>query len=130
MCGITGRQKRAIRLHFFGSKGWISVGRHSAESNIPEINNKFKEFPRDKKNGRIFDHGSRTGQEFIDVIQGKIKDTNPLDEAILSDCISHMGNIAIRTDRKITWDPEKGKVVDDDEANNWFVRELRDPYTV
>lgn len=115
---------------FFGTKGWISVGRHSAESNVPEISKKFHEFPRDAKNGRIFNDGDKTGQEFIDVIKGKIGETNPLNEAILSDCVSHMGNIAIRTGRKITWDPLKGKVVDDNEANNWFVREMREPYTV
>jgi predicted dehydrogenase len=115
---------------FFGEKGWISVGRHSAESSVPEINTRFREFPRDEKNGRIIDHGSRTGQEFIDVINGKISPTNPLDEAILSDCVSHMGNIAIRTGRKITWDPSQGKVVNDEEANNWFVREMREPYSV
>lgn len=115
---------------FFGEKGWISVGRHSAESSVPEIAARFKEFPRDPKNGRIINHGDRTGQEFIDVINGKISPTNPLDEAILSDCVSHMGNIAIRTGRKITWDPAAGKVVNDQEANSWFVREMRSPYNI
>ncbi|MDZ7607495.1 MAG: Gfo/Idh/MocA family oxidoreductase [Cyclobacteriaceae bacterium] len=115
---------------FFGTKGWISVGRHSAESNVPEINSQFKEFPRDAENGRIIDHGHRTGQEFIDVINGKMNETNPLEEAILSDCVSHMGDIALRTGRQITWDPSLGKVVDDGEANKLFVRELRNPYTV
>lgn len=124
------KAKEGNTTTFFGSKGWISVGRHSAESNIPDLTNKFLEFPRDPENGRILNHGWKTGQEFVDVIQGKINETNPLDEAILSDCVSHMGNIAIRTGRKITWDPEIGKVVNDEEANSWFVRELREPYTV
>lgn len=124
------KAKEGNTTTFFGTKGWISVGRHSAESNVPEISKKFQEIPRDAKNGRIFNDGDKTGQEFIDVIEGKIEETNPLNEAILSDCVSHMGNIAIRTGRKITWDPAIGKVVDDDEANNWFVREMREPYTV
>ena len=115
---------------FYGSKGWISVGRHSAESNVSEISKKFKEFPRNPENGRINNHGDRTGQEFIDVINGKINETNPLDEAILSDCVSHMGNIAIRTGRKITWDPAQGEVIGDKEANSWFVRGMRSPYAV
>jgi len=124
------KAKEGNTTTFFGEKGWISVGRHSAESNIPEISARLKEFPRDKNNGRIFNHGDRTGQEFIDVINGKMKETNPLDEAILSDCVSHMGNIAIRTGRKITWDPSLGKVLDDEEANQWFVRKMRSPYNV
>lgn len=114
---------------FFGSKGWISVGRFTAESNVPEISKKFKEFPRDQ-NGRIIYDANRIGQEFIDVIKGNIPETNPLDEAILSDCVSHMGNIAIRTGQKISWNPVLGEVVNNDQANSWFVRAMREPYTV
>ena len=114
---------------FFGSKGWISVGRGSAESNIPEIQKQLDQFPKND-NGFIKDDGYKTGQEFIDVIKGKINETNPLDEAIISDCISHMANIAIRTGRKITWDPANGEVVNDPEANRWFVRKMREPHGV
>jgi predicted dehydrogenase len=113
---------------FFGTKGWISLGRESAESDIPEIQKKFDGFKKNE-NGWIIDRHNM-GQLFIDVVQGKIEETCPLDEAILSDCISHMGNIAIRTGRKITWNPEKGEVINDPEANKWFIRETRERYIV
>ncbi len=32
--------------------------------------------------------------------------------------------------RKITWDSNKGEVVGDQEANQWFIRELGEPYVV
>ena len=67
---------------------------------------------------------------FLDVITGKTKELCPLDEAIISDTISHMSDITIRTKRKITWDPVKGEVVADAEANKLFIREMRSPYTV
>jgi len=41
-----------------------------------------------------------------------------------------MGKKGIRTRRKITWDPDAGEVVGDPEANSWFVRQHREPYTV
>ncbi len=113
---------------FFGSKGWISVGRGSAESNIPEIQKQFDQL-RDK-NGNLKSDAYRIGQYFIDVIKGTIEETNPYDEAVMSDCISHMGNIAIRTGRKITWNPIKGEVMNDPDANKWFVREMREPFKV
>jgi glucose-fructose oxidoreductase len=113
---------------FFGSKGWISVGRGSAESNIPGLQKKFDDFKRNE-NGWIIERHNM-GQQFIEVVQGKIAETCPLDEAILSDCISHMGNIAIRTGRKVTWDPVAGKVNNDPEANQWFIRNMREPFTV
>jgi hypothetical protein len=40
-----------------------------------------------------------------------------------------MGDIAIRTGRKITWDPAIGEVVGDPEATKIFNRESRKPYT-
>jgi predicted dehydrogenase len=112
---------------FFGSKGWISVGRTSAESNIPELQQKLDQFPKDE-NGWIKEDGWKMGQLYIDVVKGILKETNPLDEAILSDCVSHMGNIAIRTGRKITWNPIIGEVVGDPEANEIFNRKSRNPY--
>ena len=68
------------------------------------------------------------GQMFLDVARGNIKETCPLDEAIISDTISHMGDIAIRSQRKVTWDPEKGKVVNDEAANNLYIRQMRAPF--
>jgi predicted dehydrogenase len=106
---------------FYGSKGWISLSRSSVQSNIPGI---------DKKLNDLLGKGENFGQMFVDVITGKIQETNPLDEAILSDCVSHMGDIAIRTGRKITWDPVSGEVVGDTEANQLFIRKMRKPYTV
>ena len=104
---------------FYGSKGWLSLSRGSVESSIPEIESKLM---------ALHSNPDSFGQMFVDVVKGKITETNPLDEAILSDTVSHMGEMAIRTGAKITW--EEGKVVDNVEANKWYVRELREPYTV
>ncbi len=114
---------------FFGSKGWISVGRTSAESNIPELQQKLDQFPKNDK-GWIKEDSWKMGQMFVDVVKGSTPETCPLDEAILSDCVSHMGNIAIRTGRKITWNPLVGEVVGDSEANKLFSRDWRSPYTI
>jgi hypothetical protein len=114
---------------FYGTKGWISLSRSSAQSNIPELNSKLNDFPKNKK-GRINSEENRMGQLFLDVVTEKVPETNPLNEAILSDCVSHLADIAIRTERKITWNPDKGEVVDDSEANKLFVREMRKPYLV
>ena len=114
---------------FYGSKGWISLSRSSAQSNIPEINQKLNNFPKNKT-GRIRSEGNTMGKMFIDVITGKSPETCPLDEAVISDTISHMGDITIRSNRKINWDPQKGEVVGDAEANRLYVRKMRDPYTL
>jgi predicted dehydrogenase len=114
---------------FWGNKGWISLSRSSAQSDLPEINQKLNNFPKDKDEW-IMSENNKMGQAFLDVITGKTKELCPLDEAIISDTISHMGDIAIRTKRNIIWDPIKGEVVNDPEANKLFIREERSPYTV
>jgi len=124
----SGGKKDGDGTTFFGSKGWISVSRSSASSNIPEIHQKLNDFP--KSNGYIRSEINTMGQVFVDVVRGKSKELCPLDEAIISDTISHMGDIAIRSGRKVTWDPAKGEVVGDPEANKLFIRELRNPYTI
>jgi predicted dehydrogenase len=113
---------------FFGTKGWVSLSRSSASSDIPEINEKLNNFP--KSGTYIHSENNSMGQVFVDVVRGKTKELCPLDEAIMSDTISHMGDIAIRTGRKVTWNPDKGEVVGDTEANRLFIRELRSPFTV
>lgn len=113
---------------FYGSKGWISLSRSSAESNIPELNKKLNAFPK-HESGSILSEENTMGQLFLDVALGKIEETCPLDEAIISDTISHMGDIAIRSKRDLTWDPVKGEVVDDEAANKLYIRSMRKPYS-
>ena len=81
---------------FYGTKGWISLSRSSAESNIPEINARLNNFPKNE-NGAIKSENKTMGKRFISVVKAKEPELCPLDEAILSDTISHMGDIAIRT---------------------------------
>lgn len=114
---------------FYGTKGWISLSRSSVQSNIPEINQKLNNFPKNKE-GWINSENNSMGKVFLEIIKGKSKELCPLDEAIISDTISHMSDITIRTNRKITWDPIKDEVVGDPEANQLFIREMRRPYTV
>jgi predicted dehydrogenase len=114
---------------FYGTKGWISLSRSSVQSNIPEINKELNNFPKNK-DGWINGETNKMGQVFLDVISGKSKELCPLNEAIISDTISHMGDIAIRTNRKVTWDPAKGEVVGDPEGNKLFIREQRSHYVV
>lgn len=114
---------------FYGSKGWISISRSSVQSNIPEINQKLNNFPKNA-DGWINSENNTMGKAFVDVIKGDIKELCPLDEAIMSDTISHMGDITIRANRKIKWDPIKGEVIGDPEANKLFIREMRSPYIV
>jgi hypothetical protein len=109
---------------FFGSKGWISLSRGSAASDIPGLHEEL--------NKEVYGENNRHGLNFIRSIKGEIEPFNPLDESILSDCISHMGNILIRSGmEQIVWDPKKRQIVNYPGLTDvYFHRELRAPYNV
>lgn len=111
---------------FFGTKGWISLARDSAMSDIPEIHKELNKTA--DAEGFINGEGARIVKIFTETINGRHPELCPLDEAILSDTLSHMGNIAIRTGRKINWDPAAGTIPNDPEAMKLFVREHRSPW--
>ena len=106
---------------FFGSRGWISLSRGSANASEPAIDKKLNE--------NIGDFIGM-GEAFVNMVRDMSGEVCPFDDAIISDSISHVGDMAVRTGRKITWDTKLGKAVGDDEANSLFVREMREPYFI
>jgi len=49
-------------------------------------------------------------------------------EGHMSAAIGHLGNISYRTGRKLNFDPETEKFVNDQEADSYLTRNYRDPY--
>lgn len=47
-----------------------------------------------------------------------------------STTMCHLGNIARWAGRKLTWDPEKERFVDDDDANTYIERPMREPWAL
>ena len=83
------------------------MSRWTARASDPQTNTILNNFPEDDK-GRIKSENNMHGANFAKVITGHITELDPLDEAIMSDCISHMADIAIRTGKEVNWDPVKG----------------------
>ena len=51
-----------------------------------------------------------------------------IEDAVHSDIISHISDIAIRSGRKIVWDPVKEEIVGDEEAARRMTRAYRAPW--
>jgi len=120
-------RKESNGTTFYGTKGCISLSRSSAQSDIPGINQQLNNFPKHNEGG-IKSENNTMGRRFLSVVRGKEAELGPLDEAMISDTISHMGDIAIRTGRKVIWDPKLGEVVGDPEANKLYIRDMRSPF--
>ncbi|OHB82216.1 MAG: hypothetical protein A2V98_18415 [Planctomycetes bacterium RBG_16_64_12] len=70
------------------------------------------------------------GQErnFIECVRTRQTPVSNIDDAVHSDIISHVSNIAVRVGRKITWDPVKEEILGDVEASRMLTRAMREPW--
>jgi len=110
---------------FIGPDGWVQVRRGGIDANPKSL--------LDVKLGDDDMHltqSPRHDQNFIDAVKSREPAISPLGEAVRSDNISHMCDIAVRTGRKITWDPTKEVIVDDAEASKMLHRPMRAPWKI
>jgi predicted dehydrogenase len=108
---------------FWGEAGWISVSRGALYAS-----------PRELQTARIRDdekpviRSSSQGRNFVECVKTRRPTINPLESAIRSDTISHLSDIAIRLGRPIRWDPDRERIIGDEEAAKKLDRSMRKPW--
>jgi predicted dehydrogenase len=110
---------------FIGSEGWIRIWREGWDAEPKSL---LKEIagPKDVHLLKSPNHY----QNFVDAVKSRSATVSPLPDAVRSDVISHMCDIAARLDRRITWDPKKEEIVGDSEASRMLHRPMRAPWTL
>jgi predicted dehydrogenase len=68
-------------------------------------------------------------QNFLDCIKSRKKPVCDVEIGHRSATVCHLGNIAIRTGMKLTWDPVKEQFAEKD-ANKWLAKEYRKPWVL
>lgn len=106
-----------------GTDGWIAVYYNSMICE-PES---LRTVPLGPNDMRL---SVSRGQErnFIECVKSRKTPVSHVDDAVRSDIISHVSDIAIRVGRKIKWDPVKEEIIGDDEARNMCTRAMRAPW--
>jgi hypothetical protein len=110
---------------FVGTEGWVQVRRGGWETH-----------PASLKTAKIGLNDMRLlksrnhYQNFVDAVRERKTAVSPLADAVRSDILSHLSNIAVRLKRKITWDPRTLTIVGDDEAVKMTRREYRSPWGI
>ena len=67
-------------------------------------------------------------RNFVDCVKSRATPVSHVDDAVRSDIISHVCDIAIREGRKIVWDPAKEEIVNDPLASRRCSRARREPW--
>jgi len=108
---------------FIGDQGWIRMGRGHLSAGNPSI---LKDTigPNEVRLHKSNDHK----QDLLNCIKTRSRPASHIDTAVRSDTISHLSDIAIRTGRKIKWDPIKEEIVGDEAASRMLSRPMRTPW--
>jgi hypothetical protein len=70
------------------------------------------------------------GRNLAESIRTRKDPVANIEDAVHSDIISHVCDIAIRLQRKLTWDPVKEQFLGDEQANRMMSRACREPWTL
>jgi len=120
---VAGEFPRGVR--FEGDKGWIFVRRGSIDAeplSVLHSDIKHNEIHLYKSN----DHK----QNFLDCVKTRSKTVAPAEVAHRSIMVGHLGVIAIKLGRKLKFDPEKERFINDPEADRLLSRPMRSPWRI
>ena len=67
-------------------------------------------------------------RHFIECVRSRQQPVAGAEAGQRSSTVSHLGNIAFRTGRKIRWDAGGERIVDDPEASKLLTRQARKPW--
>jgi predicted dehydrogenase len=120
---FTDNNRNPQGVIFEGTEGRVYVRRGVLETepaSLLRVNPKPGEIHLDESR----DH---TGN-LLDCIRSRRPAVCNIDTAVASDIICHLSNIAMRTGRKLRWDPDKECFIDDRDAARFLKRAMRAPW--
>jgi predicted dehydrogenase len=92
----------------------------------------YDKYPEDRTEKDLERHVApalrRHWQNFLDMVETRGRPVSDIGQGHISTASCIMANIACQLGRTLTWDPEKGRVVDDDDANRLLRRQYRRPW--
>jgi predicted dehydrogenase len=127
---MTCRQKLNTKsqeqgTEFVGDKGSLFVYRGGIVAEPKELLQDV-ELPKITSSQANFSHVNN----FLDCVKSRQTPAADISIGHRSATVCHLGNIAVRTGKKITWDPKTETIVGDPEAAKWLTKEYRKPWTL
>ena len=120
------------RTKFIGSDGWIQVARaanRNGASDLALVPTKPAE-PLTPNDDSLQVSRSQSGN-FAEAIKSRKAPVSNIRDAVRSDVISLLCDVAVRTGEKVTWDPAKKELVNpSSDAQAMFSRKMRAPWTL
>lgn len=112
-------------IRFEGTEGWVFVDLGFIDAEPKSLLKTVFE-PGEPRLYRSNNHV----QNLLDCVRTRREPICPVEQAVRSDTICHLSDIAMRLKRPLKWDPDRECFIGDDEANGMLDRAMRSPWTV
>ena len=110
-------------ITFEGPDGWVHVHRGALETHPEELKDE------ELGPGDVDLHTNESHHNnWLRCIKTRERPICDVEIGAGSVTVCHLGNIAIRTGRKLRWDPANWRFIDDDGANRWVSKPYRAPW--
>ena len=123
---------------FYGDKGTLKAGLNSYDF-IPSGNGQpvhkdvvmeVDKFPTDKneREPHVMPANRAHMRNFLSAVANRTKPVADIEQGYISTASCILANMSMKLGRSLTWDPAKGQVIGDDEANKLLRRPYRAPW--
>lgn len=116
--------KRSFGVRFEGSEGWIFTNGRTLEASSDALA-AWTPGPNDF---RLYESANHY-HDFIECVRSRKEPIEPVETGHRTATICHIGNMAMKLNRKLAWDPKTEKFTGDDEANQQLERPHRGPWS-
>jgi len=111
---------------WIGTKGWVWVNRGSFEGSNEEWRD-YRDLPEELRKVKLYE-SSNHHRNFLDCLTSRKPTITPVETAHHSAIPGHLGLIAMLLGRKLKWDAQAERIVDDAEASALLTRPFRVPW--
>ncbi|MHC4489474.1 MAG: Gfo/Idh/MocA family protein [Planctomycetota bacterium] len=124
---FTDGQRNPLGVRFEGMDGWVFVKEEHLGGKVDAHPKSLlsKVIGPDEVHLPVSDHHQ---QNFLDCVKTRARTVAPVEVAVRSDTLCQLSDIAMRLGRKLRWDPEKEKFINDAQANRMLTRPMRSPW--
>jgi predicted dehydrogenase len=112
-----------LGTRFEGEHGWVFVNRGGLQTEPSRLVNE-RIGPGEI---HLYESANHIGN-FLECVRHRGETATPIEVAHRSNSVANLGEIAMFLGRRLHWDPDRERFVDDDEANRMLSRSMRSPW--
>ena len=118
---VTSKAPRGTK--WIGTQGWVHVNRKELLADPPSLLHSVI-----GPNEIHLYHSRDHARNFLDCVRSRGLTITPAEVAHRSISIGHLGIIAMKVGRKLRWNPQKERFLNDPQADKFLSRAMRNPW--